>query len=514
MAKDGEISILECDCPFDQEAICKHMVATMLAIRDKSDEDGKGTNHDAGVGAAISLGELLRGLDKAELVDILLAYANEDDTLERELIFRYLDRAAISDTLSYARMLIRESIDSVSDRGFINWNHTRHAVKGVYQAFELVTDCLKRSDCMSAIGICLVVLEEMTILESSCDDSSGYVGDAIDQALGCLEKCVRSFARHAGSEHNEAFRVLFAHALLPQYDDWPERRLQVLFAGVPLYVSPDIRKAVEGYLIEWLDDETKHQHASFYSRFTVGLIEELQERIIRKSDGAKAAEDFISSHLDNDVFRERRYEAAMKKAEVDEALKLSIGGVENAIASGHFGDADKWRQREYQAYKRAGDIENQRRLAKTIATSISNDRFKYYIELKDTFTEAEWPKALDGILDELQQVSHGSSIYLQVLRHECLKPQLMDYCREHPTMVFELCREILPEYRQELDTMLCELIDDMAKRVSTRGEYYELCAKLRIYGSAIDRDKALAIRDKILAANPRKPALRDELGKL
>jgi hypothetical protein len=72
----------------------------------------------------------------------------------------------------------------------------------------------------------------------------------------------------------------------------------------------------------------------------------------------------------------------------------------------------------------------------------------------------------------------------------------------------------LPDYRDELDALFVSQIEKMANSASSRNAYHELCARIKVYGTAIDQQKAFALRDTILGLNPKKPALRDELNKL
>jgi hypothetical protein len=160
-----------------------------------------------------------------------------------------------------------------------------------------------------------------------------------------------------------------------------------------------------------------------------------------------------------------------------------------------------------------GDCTNQVRVARKLAVSSRQYGFEYFLKLKPLIPPSEWPHYREGLLAELKPRAE-SSIYLKVLRHEGLKPQVMEYCRSHPGSVFELHEDLLPDYRDELDALFVSQIEKMANSASSRNAYQELCARIRVYGTAIDQQKAFALRDTILDLNPKKPALRDELNKL
>jgi hypothetical protein len=508
--EDGEIVSLACDCPFDQELICKHLVAVLLAIRAHLGDADNDDNDDYEFDYDESLEDLLQNLDKTELLRLLLEHVHEDEALERDLLFRYSNKASVKNKAAYARRLMQDSIAAASYRGFIDWRSTGQAVEGTYRAFELVDECNSQGDYRASVEICLTILEEMVELEGDCDDSDGEVSGTIEQALASLAKNTRRFIRHNPNDSSELFDTVFSHALSSRYDDWPDWRLEVLAACIPFCGSADARKRLDDYLAEWKERES----AERWSGYTIERIEELQADVIRKADGNEAAEAFISTHLDNDAFREERYEKALEKGDNREVLDLSMGGVEVAVVNNHLGNIYKWRQREYESYERLGDKDNQRRIARVLATSDSRNSFEYFLEYKRLTPLNDWPQLLTELLGDLRKTGGVWSPYVKVLQHEGLKSELMTYCRANPLSIFSLYSDLVNDYRDEIDGLFVEHIEEMADRAGTRGGYQELCSRLEIYAQAIGRDSALGLRNRILLKYPRKPALRDELSKL
>jgi len=91
---DGKISRTECDCPYDMGRYCKHEAAVLYAIRDELHPDGISENapkNGKGNGKAAgpeSLTDILEGLDRETLIDIVTEFAHRYEEMKEEIVLR------------------------------------------------------------------------------------------------------------------------------------------------------------------------------------------------------------------------------------------------------------------------------------------------------------------------------------------------------------------------------------------------------------------------------------------
>ncbi len=145
------ITVVTCSCPYDWGGWCKHIVATLLTCL-----------RDPDVGEARpALYELLAGLDREQLRDLVLGLAARDPDLADEIEGRVdLLRAAVddpTDTGTAAPLPRRTTVDP---------SPIRRRVAAILHSL----DRMRRSDAYGQVG-----------------DGVGQVGQVLDQARGFIE---------------------------------------------------------------------------------------------------------------------------------------------------------------------------------------------------------------------------------------------------------------------------------------------------------------------------------------
>jgi uncharacterized Zn finger protein len=139
MTDENKIDDAICNCPYDSEAFCKHIAATLYAIRNAQACDVQ-TQHVGGAmpkrhRPSISVEEILDSLEKPELILLLREFVHSTPALKDEIIFRYRDKHDDSvDIAAYARELMESSIIGASDSEYIDWFSLPEALEGVAKA--------------------------------------------------------------------------------------------------------------------------------------------------------------------------------------------------------------------------------------------------------------------------------------------------------------------------------------------------------------------------------------------
>ncbi|MDR1014775.1 MAG: SWIM zinc finger family protein [Coriobacteriales bacterium] len=516
---DGdEVDAASCDCPYDREAFCKHVAAVLYAIREQrvvGSERAPGTGCRKGRSRPdVDLEALFDKMEKPDLVSLMMGMLNSNQALKDEMVFRFRDVGDDEvDAAAYARELMVSSLIGASEGEYIDWYHANEAFEGVAKARRLAKESLKKGDVGAFIDISLATLKVMLEFKGSFDsDSYEYVEGAMEEAVESLGKGLKRAGQLGEEERARCFARVFSFAvsLSGGYDsDWCYR---ILGECAESATDPALRKEMDGFL----DARTKAlggKRANDYNcRSERERIENLRERILVVAEGAKAAFSYMSKHLGNEGFRETLFEAALGEGDLQKALRLCRG--EDVPGKAPMQLGGNWRVKEHDIYVQLGDEANQRRTARELYLAGYGQGLEYYQELKALTARREWVAERNALLDELESGrGWGATRYLEVLKHEELKPRIMKYCKSHPLSVFSLYSYLLPENEKEVDSLFVGEIVAFARAAYTRKQYGELRGKLDRYSAALGSGRAHMLRDKILAEYPTKPALREELGR-
>jgi uncharacterized Zn finger protein len=155
----------ECDCPHAMDGnICKHMVAVALVAAELvgGDDDGSGSGQ--------RLSTYLRSLSQAELVDLLLDAALQDETLEKRLL---LAAAAAKGDLQS----LRSQVDAMlGGRGMLYY---RDAIDYAHEAADLVAALDRASAGATDARVVPIIehaLDQVAEALAEADDSAGCIG--------------------------------------------------------------------------------------------------------------------------------------------------------------------------------------------------------------------------------------------------------------------------------------------------------------------------------------------------
>jgi len=320
LSNNGDVVETYCDCPYDLGAYCKHQVAVFFELRKNNAHSATETKarntNDKKAPKGESLEDILTKLDKKALISLIIQYSKEYKPIASEIKFRYSEKA---DKSSDARKLIRSTINAVSDRGFVEYRNVRHAISGANEVLSMIDDMQNSNEYISAVSLAIVVAEEMMDLMNNCDDSNGYVGGAIAEAIEKIQAVIDDVPE----EHSDKiFTTVVNHAFNKMYDGWTDWRTDLLSALVPLCGSKKNREQLESYL-----NDTDSSKSSKWSRdYDLRSMQLIQHDIITRFDGEAAAQDYVNQNLDSIDFRYMAIEHAIKNKQYDKAATLCIEG--------------------------------------------------------------------------------------------------------------------------------------------------------------------------------------------
>ena len=182
---DGDLCH-DCTCPMGHDgAFCKHCVAVCLAWHAGDRSDGAGIAEDAETAfEERDLRAYLLGLDKEELVSLLVDQADEDERLYRRLA---LGAGHATPDPSVWRGALADALETDD---YVHYGDAYDYVAGVEEVIGSLEDLLKSGQADSVIQLAEYGLTEIEESLERVDDSDGWMSGMLDRLQELhLEAC-------------------------------------------------------------------------------------------------------------------------------------------------------------------------------------------------------------------------------------------------------------------------------------------------------------------------------------
>ena len=133
-----------------------------------------------------SIEEILTGLNKKELVEILCRQAEEDPKL-RAMLFSQFGTDIGSETKDAYKTLIRQMLQSGEDRkGYLDYQSTKRVMRDVCNLLSQAESLEERHEINRAIAIAQATIEVLKEALQQTDDSGGTIRGGMQQAFEIL----------------------------------------------------------------------------------------------------------------------------------------------------------------------------------------------------------------------------------------------------------------------------------------------------------------------------------------
>jgi hypothetical protein len=299
-----EIDKTYCDCPYDLGEYCKHQVAAFFALREKFSGE---KNLPVAVEES-SIVQIISNLQRNELIQIILTISEENPDIEKRLLFKY---APAKDEISSSKKLIREYINKAKRNRFIEWRDVGYALKGAEMTLEKAREKIEGSDTKITVLLCITVLSIVVDMLQYCDDSNGYVGDAINESLAIIDDAVfTNLNKLTDSQKNEIFDAIMKEALHKRYDGWEEWNRELLRTCIYFSENATIRKKIEKQFNKMLDSIGGDSWSSNHDKENIKL---LQLEVMERNDEEEKARQFILDNIKYSSFREKEINRLIEK---------------------------------------------------------------------------------------------------------------------------------------------------------------------------------------------------------
>jgi len=450
-----------------------------------------------------NLKQILSALKKEELLTIVLDLAEENEEIEKGLLFKY---SSNEDVISNSKKIIKEYIKQSKYQGFIPWNKLDDALQGVYMTLNKARQVLLEEDPDTAISLCLIILPEVLKMMNYSDDSGGYISPVVSNSLDIINDAAY-FVSYLDEKQQESFFMkILKEAEHSRYDDWSEWRYSLLECCIHFCSIEKLRNKLENKLEKLLSEIKGISWSADYNKENIKLI---QYQIIEQFDGIDDAMQFVYKNIKFSEFREKAIDNLIQSNDYFEVLRLCEDGI--IEEQEYRGQVKKWKQYQLVAYEK---LEDKNKQSELLLEFIYDNHFEYYSKLKKLYQPSEWPSVLEEILAELEKQDYIPNIYVEILIEEKMSGKLLQYCKSHISSIKKLYPHLVEEYLEETREIYAKLIEVEAGQATERKMYKKVCKTIvefnKIFGSQYAQNIISDFKQKYV----KKPAFIDELGKL
>lgn len=353
----GVVTEYDCDCPYDQGPVCKHIAAVLFYLQQdmlylEEDFPTKKTTKKAKKPSEMEqVDKILHLLPHEELKAFVRDYCKKDKQVRGQFLFSYMDLCVGQKEL-YS-LQIQALIKSYSDRyGFIEYRDAANLGRSVCGLLDEAADWPQRGKTAQAIYLAEATIEKMADVINNTDDSSGEIGGCISTATQMLADLAESGLASPLREELYQWAIKQSKSKTLQGWDW---HFEVIRIAIDLIQSPQEKEqllCILGEMQSYDEDDWNYQQNL-----------NLRLQIIRKTENEEAAIRFMEANLSNPTFRKFLIEKALSEKNYPQVEKLANEGIKQDGKSKP-GLAADWKNYLLTMYLQTGDKEQIIRLAR------------------------------------------------------------------------------------------------------------------------------------------------------
>lgn len=531
-----------CDCPYDG-GICKHVVATLFAIRDNSEkvsrsafskmsvleEDGdEEMNEEESVDlerieqaakyspADVDIQQCLSFIKPQELLRFICEYASTNQEFKTALLNRLVAKELPKtpkdkDYRKEIQKIFESSYQSKKSRYHNRYDDFDRDWETVFSQLDTFLEkadfFLKLESLDNTIAIALQTLRS---IGENYDDELLYdddisASDYCEQAGDLILKVVQH-PKTTQQQKTGILQELCQIAKISIYHDIYD--VDDLMMQINLSIQP-ADKALE--LIDKLLEERKDSY-------------DLYQLVLRKVDlllGQKEqekADDTIRQYLYLSEIREMEVEKLMEREQYDEAVRLLDEGIVLSKKEKYDRTTGKWLKLKLKIFERTNRTSEVIDTCRLLFIS-GREQLEYYHKLKTLIPKEQWKVFLDGMMKEVPFNGYFSfdgnveaEIYVEEKENERLFHLLSSAEFGQLEALMRYAHHLKNSHSEQLIDMYISLLVDYAERNIGR-KYYEHIAQALLCMQKLNGGKAAVkqLVEDFRTIYKRRPAMMEEL---
>lgn len=525
----NEIIAWECDCPYDGN-ICKHVVATLLAIRDSRNKVARFLSAKE-VDSQVSIPEknaakmvmdeeveqILLFAEPDKLSDFVLKYASSHSDFKSALLETFLPKKPVAKLSVDYQMEIEKCFNSAykndSKRGRyyepeIDWDEVSGKVNGYLAKATLL---LQRQDLEEAATIALQILR--SIGNNYIEEDFLYNDGDIDFEISCEDAgdLLLEIVKHSGASQvlkenilNEATKI----SKMATYREYELYDMDELVQQIMLSVQSKEEALLS---INHLIEERK-EHRELYKLVLrkVEILEELGKAV--------EAEATLSEFLYLPEKRRREAEKLLNGKCYEKAISMLNEGIVIAEKAGEYGILREWREQLLSIYEEVHDITKVIEMCRLLFIH-TNGSLDYYHKLKSLISSTDWKEYLSTLLQETTFFGYWGSgntkaeIYIEEKEYDKLFSFLSTVEYRRLDALVQYASHLNATHSSEILSLFTDDLRVYAEKNLGRSHYEYIARVLRgmrkLNGG---KDAVKQLVDEFRVLYKRRPAMMEELG--
>ena len=497
-----------CDCPYDG-GICKHVVATLFAIRDNSEKVSRSVfskmsvleddgDEEMDVEESVDLERIedtvlyspvdvdiqqcLSFIKPQELSRFICEYASTNQEFKTALLDRFITKklSKTSQDKDYRKEIQKIFENSFQSKKSRYHNRYDDFSRDWETVFSQLDTFLEKADFFlkleSLDDTIAIALQTLRSIGANYDDELLYdddisASDYCEQAGDLILKVVRH-PKTTQQQKTGILQELCQIAGISIYHDYDIYDVDDLMMQINLSIQ-SADKALE--LIDKLLEERKDSY-------------DLYQLVLRKVDmllGQKEqekADDTIRQYLYLSEIREMEVKKLMEREQYDEAVRLLDEGIELSKKEEYDGTTGKWLKLKLKIFERTNRTSEVIDTCRLLFIS-GREQLEYYHKLKTLIPKEQWKVFLDEMMKEVPFNGYFSfdrnveaEIYVEEKEDERLFHLLSSAGFGQLEALMQYAHHLKNSHSEQLIDMYISILIDYAERNIGR-KYYEQIAR-------------------------------------
>lgn len=480
---DGEVSDMECDCPYAEDGnYCKHMAAVLYEL------EGSGLDKKTAVKEDIS--DMVYAADEAAVKAFLAEILKNDEKLKQRFLLSVSKQQSSLD--EYKKLIDVTIFEHEDDWGFIDYNEASDFYEDMEDFSDDIRIMIDNGQLRNAFELSFYLCQQVADIDSDDDGE-------MTMLLGDYSSFWPEIAEKMKPKDKD---WLFDQALL-EYELCDN---EFLDDYLEVFITKQFREErFRSRVIGFINEEINSAEPDSYQRSFA--LRRMADYMNDTGTSFDKIEKFCREHWEDIHMREWLAAQFVQRNELLKAIEI----YEDCISTetSYPGSVKRYRGELLRLYRKTGNTEKAIEILWDLVCRSKS--LEYFNELKSQYSSDEWIQKREVVFSAF--AGYGQA---RLLCEEKLYDRLWELLKDtdlHTVLGYE--DVLLPKYSAEILKKYSHYLNRVSMQASGRKAYQEWVRLLKRMGK-IDGGKELA---KQIAENWRikyknRSALMDELRKL
>lgn len=526
-----EIKEWQCDCPYDYDMICKHIVAVFFAIEEQivmnipNKESIKSPAKKTSKKSTNSFDKLLNKIELNEYQEFIKHHAKIDKNFKSAFEFYFAEKDEAFDLEKKYTNVVKQHIKSHTKSGYVDYYASNKLGKDLNLYIKKTEEYFAKNNFRDALSLTKVLIREVVPIFDYCDDSNGSISDCVFNALDIMEQLSNAAT---SIEFKEKIIAFIAEELKNEvyfiYGDFG-------YTMTVLYGDLSIKTYKTNDFLQFIDTQlTLRKRYDYEKKFFIKHKILFLKQIGKTND----AEKLIQENVSISEIRVIQVKKLIEAKDYETAKKSIADGIAIAEKNRHPGTVSQWEKELLNVAVLEGDTNSVRFYSRKFAFDREFHK-SYYNQWKQTFTKKEWEVVFNELINNIENKIKDNFKKNKFLRTEDIPQAFLAnlgpiYIQENNIeklwelfkkqtelyMVLQYYRYFEKNYFNEMLDVIAVALEQECYFADGRSKYNNLARTMKtiIKDLPAAKSKILDIAVKLKQKYPRRPAMQEVFSKL